>query len=130
MVKVMADVLRRSKRSREICRVYTDDRKKAPILTRVAVSIENGDLTEADLREFLQSIPPAPDSSAQLLMLDARWRIVREENGFATVTDGVRAGITPTVAAHHYSWDCPYCGRPGPWDGVICRSCGNRSDGG
>jgi predicted nucleic acid-binding protein len=56
------------------------------------------------------------------------WTIVRNDNGIAMVTDGRRAGIRPTAANPHHSWQCPNCGNAGPWNGVICLSCGQMSD--
>lgn len=58
-----------------------------------------------------------------------KWRIVGILNDTqATVTDGRLAGITPIGDSPDHSWVCPTCGHYGPWNGVICLTCGRRSD--
>lgn len=54
-----------------------------------------------------------------------RWEIVRElGRETVVVSDGRFTGVTGTDA----SFICPFCGSHGPWDGVICRTCGQRSE--
>lgn len=58
-----------------------------------------------------------------LLLEPDRWQVVaKESEGVAFVTDGQRRGYTGT----HTSFLCSRCGSHGPWDGIVCQSCGNR----
>lgn len=53
------------------------------------------------------------------------WDIVSEKGtvGPLVASNGIISGITGS----HSSYICPTCGFNGPWNGVICLSCGNRS---
>jgi hypothetical protein len=54
-----------------------------------------------------------------------RWEIVRElASETVVVSDGRFTGVTGSDV----SFLCPFCGSHGPWDGVICRTCGQRSE--
>lgn len=57
-----------------------------------------------------------------------RWTVVANANGVATVTNGKQAGLMSVASNPHHSWICPTCGNNGPWNGVICLSCGQMSD--
>ena len=60
-----------------------------------------------------------------LRLLYGSWTLVgRESSSVATVTDGERVGYTGT----DLSFMCPTCGSYGPWNGVICLVCGQRSE--
>jgi hypothetical protein len=58
-----------------------------------------------------------------LLFEPTRWRIVSVQSPeVATVSDGRVGGFTGT----HWSFACSYCGSHGPWNGIICLTCGQR----
>jgi hypothetical protein len=58
-------------------------------------------------------------------LLYGEWTIVHSPSDrVATVTDGERAGYTGTDK----SFMCGTCGSHGPWNGVICLTCGQRSE--
>lgn len=55
------------------------------------------------------------------------WKIIKKEGNIAIVTDGQRKGRTP-LRRHGDAFLCPTCGKYGPWNGVVCLSCGYRSE--
>jgi hypothetical protein len=58
-------------------------------------------------------------------LLYGEWTLVDVlSDRVATVTDGERAGYTGT----NISFMCGNCGSYGPWNGVICLTCGQRSE--
>lgn len=67
--------------------------------------------------------PPRIHPAVSLLWDRHRWSFVRELGPeVAVVTDGTRHAMTGT----HVSWTCSRCQSNGPWNGVICVTCGNR----
>jgi hypothetical protein len=69
--------------------------------------------------------PPRIHPALSLLWDRERWSVVRELSPqVAIVTDGGRHAMTRT----HVSWTCSNCQSNGPWDGVICLTCGNREE--
>ncbi|MBU3188745.1 PIN domain-containing protein [Clostridium bowmanii] len=56
------------------------------------------------------------------------WNIKKIDGNIAFVTDGKRAGYTSSQQNPDISFMCPYCGNYGPWNGVMCLSCGQRSE--
>lgn len=86
-----------------------------------AVGQDAGKIEEAE-----KKLPSIPDEEEFRAI--GGWTVVRSSQGFATVTDGRRGGVVPTVRNPHHSWQCPNCGSFGPWNGVICLSCGRMSD--
>lgn len=108
------------------------DRKKAALVIKVKNALKRGDLTEADIRELLSGLPVLVQKSAietptERLWIAPGWEI-KEQRGnlvFVGLPSG-RFGYTSTSTDQ--SWFCPHCGQKGPWNGVICLSCGNRSD--
>jgi hypothetical protein len=60
------------------------------------------------------------------LRVPDHWKIVSKEGNMATVTDGERQGRTP-IKNHGDDFKCFQCGYYGPWSGVLCLTCGQRS---
>jgi hypothetical protein len=108
------------------------DRRADKILGRVTVALEKGDFSAAELEELLVATKDRArfeKARAEIsAVLSDRWHIVALEENVATVTDGKRWGLTSIAPEAFVWWLCPSCKRPGPWSGVICLSCGQRSD--
>jgi hypothetical protein len=60
------------------------------------------------------------------LRVPDHWKIVSKNVNMATVTDGKRQGTTP-IKHHGDDFKCFQCGYYGPWNGVICLTCGQRT---
>lgn len=57
----------------------------------------------------------------------SEWKLI-EKNGLTqVVSNGAVVGVMPTDDNDDISWMCPTCGSRGPWNGVICLICGQRS---
>ena len=69
-------------------------------------------------------VPNSPTASVASL----GWKIHWVSGNIAYVNDGRVGGMIPNVANPHPSWLCSRCGCYGPWDGIICRNCGNREE--
>jgi hypothetical protein len=65
--------------------------------------------------------------NGEKLLVPDHWKIERIEGNMAYVTDGKRTGRTP-IKDHGISFKCSRCESYGPWNGIICLSCGQRSD--
>jgi 5-methylcytosine-specific restriction endonuclease McrA len=75
-------------------------------------------------REWEVLVPNSPAASIEA----QGWKIHHVTGNIAHVHDGRVGGVIPNVADPHPSWLCSQCGSYGPWDGVICRNCGNREE--
>ncbi len=64
------------------------------------------------------SFPVAPNYT--VLYSDGAIQIVKTPRG---------TGYLPVDPAPHHSFYCGFCGSKGPWNGIICLSCGMRDDG-
>jgi hypothetical protein len=111
------------------------DRPKAKLLAQVEAAIRAGKISQNDLTGLFQGLPATvktPDTwssglpQQQVFQLAPGWSVVRTDGHLQIVTDGVRAGMTSS--SNDPSWTCSRCGNKGPWNGVICLSCGNREE--
>jgi hypothetical protein len=57
------------------------------------------------------------------LKVPSCWDIISIDGDIATVSDGMKGGLTP-FRNHHVSYMCSRCGSYGPWDGNRCLNCG------
>lgn len=84
----------------------------------VAADTVNAELRDAT-GEHIERLHPA------LELLYGKWRLAEAlSDQVARVTDGERLGYTGT----DISFMCGNCGSYGPWNGVICLVCGQRSE--
>jgi hypothetical protein len=106
----------------------------------IMATAESGALDEevwTVLRDAVDTVAPAlqatvaPDTTVavalhpavSLLFEPSRWQIVKGDSSeVATVSDGKVVGYTGT----HWSFACSFCGSHGPWNGMICLTCGHR----
>jgi hypothetical protein len=108
----------------------TNDKK----LAILQMKLEKGDCTGDDLVEMmirtravtLDRLEPTNHKDI-LNRLSPGWTISQMDGEYAVLTDGNRSGITPAWESPDASWQCPHCGSFGPWKGIICQSCGQRS---
>lgn len=56
----------------------------------------------------------------------AGWRVAKVSGDVAYVHNDRVGGRVPNTPHPHSTWMCSRCGSYGPWDGNICRTCGNR----
>jgi hypothetical protein len=110
-------------------------RDRSKVITGILVDLEKGNISEDDLISLLRTtnntapIVQADEHGQLFIHVSKQWKIISEPtNDVVMVSDGVRAGLTPTIKDPHSSWRCPYCTSYGPWNGVICMNCGQKSD--
>ena len=111
--------------------------EKDKVLAKVNVAFENKRVTEDDLKELIVSLRDIADDDAAIIEEEigihfhfdtSRWKVVHQSTGYVVVSDGRLGGMVPTTATPDITWECPACGRYGPWNGVMCMSCGRMSD--
>lgn len=110
------------------------DARKSDALGRIFAAKEAGTITKDDIMQVFDILPS--DGKDYKALYDARiyldrnrWKVVELVGASqAIVTNGRLAGITPAGDNPHNSWQCPNCSNYGPWNGIICLSCGMRSD--
>ncbi|MCW7475563.1 hypothetical protein CH369_18195 [Leptospira levettii] len=114
---------------------FTKNSEKDKLLTQIMDGIASQTITQKDLENLFPGGRPTSDLDYTTiydevcLHLDpGRWKIVGRNGDIATVTDGLRGGITPVNQNPHMSWQCPTCWNYGPWNGARCMSCGMLSD--
>lgn len=91
-----------------------DDEREALLAAADTVTTEFGAATGGRI----ERLHPA------LGLLYGEWTLVQAlSDRVARVTDGERMGYTGT----DISFMCGNCGSYGPWNGVICLTCGQRS---
>jgi hypothetical protein len=112
------------------------DTKKAPLLAKITAAVSKGDVTESEIRDLLTGLPEIVQKrdadrfslkKQEVLQIAPGWEVVRSDGHLLHVrTASGHFGITST--SRDLSWVCPTCGNKGPWDGIICRSCGSRHE--
>jgi 5-methylcytosine-specific restriction endonuclease McrA len=112
------------------------NKKKDFALSKLMAAIETGLISKEEITAALADSELQSDEDIQILAEEYnlrvdpnRWKVIREQNGLVTVTDGRWAGITPICEKPDPSWICPTCNFHGPWNGIRCMSCGQISDG-
>jgi hypothetical protein len=131
---------RDAEKIREIHERLVRNEKKDKLLGRAVALLEQAGATPEELKALFDALTRAePDSQRDddvetlkkeiFFRLDsARWRMVENKFGIATVTDGTFGGITPVSKDVDPTWQCPNCWCYGPWSGTRCLSCGRMSD--
>jgi 5-methylcytosine-specific restriction endonuclease McrA len=124
---------------------FVSRRRAGEILGQMACALTTGSLTQADVMEIMVDVPMASGSAEVKIQLTEHtelivpnspaafstsqgWKIHSVTGNIAHVHDGIVGGMIPNVANPHESWRCSQCGFFGPWDGIICRTCGNREE--
>lgn len=112
------------------------DAHKAKLLAKVAAAVEAGELSKDDIIELLEGLPRLITKGAdggllgfqtqEVLQIAPGWSVIEERGHVRVVTDGTRAGMTSVSGDP--SWICSNCGNRGPWNGIVCMSCGNREE--
>jgi hypothetical protein len=103
------------------------------VLAKVASALEAGTVLPEELSGLIRSTHDTPgdvqvQDDLRVLWLPTGWKVTQHEGRIAYVTDGLRGGVIPTGVNPDASWSCPHCGNYGPWNGVICQTCGRMSD--
>lgn len=130
MLAILDRVDRRAPYAESAAANATADKQKGRILGRLESALAAATITREEVEQLIAGIQQEPmiANVNVVLHISPHWKIVHESNGLATVTDGKRAGITPVASNPHHTWLCGHCGQYGPWNGVICMSCGKMSD--
>lgn len=104
------------------------ENKAAEILAKVGIEIEKNPAVELALVEQLELRKIPSDIK---IYKPKGWYIqsIDPSNNEVRVTNGSVSGSVPTSLHNLHSFQCPRCHSYGPWNGVICLSCGSRSDG-
>jgi hypothetical protein len=134
MVAILERVGRRAARARTTRDKVEADRDKGRILGRLITAVEGGVITRADVEALFAGLDPSPAPAPAApppfpLRVTPQWAVVRREYNLVHLSDGRRYGVTwGGGGTPDMSWLCPHCGSYGPWDGVICLNCMQRSD--
>jgi len=106
------------------------------LIGKISVAIDSGTLNKSDLMELFNISHPTPaaidiDDKLHCFHLPPDWKVVKVDKSkeIATVVSGNISGITSISKNPHSSWLCFNCGHYGPWSGVMCMTCGQKSDG-
>jgi hypothetical protein len=118
--------------ARMIAEKFAKDERKAKILVRVEAAVTQGDVTKEDLETLIAGLPVLIRKSvdqppAISLHIAPGWE-VHEERGNLLIVKSASGCWGHTSESDDPSWICPSCGNKGPWQGVICMSCGRMSD--
>ena len=141
--------LRRRATDLEIFRVkFVKNTKREHVLAMLSSAMEQGNVEASDIEDLIHELPPIAVANASgkdsTITLSEKWNIVPGSpaasaiargwtlsgvhGNVAFVNDGRVGGLVPNVERPHSSWQCSQCGSYGPWDGIICRTCGNREE--
>jgi hypothetical protein len=136
LIQAILDKLQReAPKVRRIRDTYLANKAKDDLLGRVMAALEGQAISKDELRAALAD--PAIETDADLRALrddvffhidTVRWKAIELKGNIAIVSDGRYGGITPIVENPDSSWLCPHCMSYGPWNGIICLTCGHRSD--
>lgn len=146
---VVQDLIRRAPRLSRFRAEFEKDVKRSRVLELLRSAVREGEVSNEDIQGLLVGLPSVPVASAtpaktsiQLTkdlklivagspaarLIDAGWKVGHVSGDIAHVHNDSIGGVTPNTAHPHPSWECSRCGSYGPWDGIICRTCGNREE--
>lgn len=130
---ILDKVSKGAKKAKETSLKILKSHKIGALLAKLESVIESGDITKAELAELkelfkVEKYTPLEPKNDIKWILNSSWSITREEGNIAFATNGKQTGLIPGKGNYDYSWVCPTCGNCGPWNGVICLSCGSMSD--
>jgi hypothetical protein len=105
------------------------DTAKEKILTKLSVAFEKGTVSKSEIESLLEGLEPAslPSTETRTLLFSPEWEVVRRDDHLVFLSDGQRFGYTSDHPDRGLEFWCPTCGNEGPWNGVICMSCGHKS---
>lgn len=135
MLAILERVGRKAKAAQEAKDRIESNKRVGEALARVQVLYDEAKISKEDLMAIFSANDAEEEKLAAELekyikRVSDRWKIVSVSvNEMATVSDGRMGGITPVGKDVHHSWECPYCGSYGPWNGARCMNCGHMSDG-
>lgn len=116
--------------SMAIATTVEKDVGKQKLLTMIDAAVRKGDVTQDDIEILFSGLPRiiqksvAPSITTELFIAPG-WKVIEERGHLVSVlADNGRFGMTST--SNDPSWTCSRCGHKGPWNGVICLTCGNR----
>jgi hypothetical protein len=118
--------------ARAIAEKFVKDEKRAKILVRIETAVTRGDVTKEDIETALAGLPTmirkggVGQPPAISLHVAPGWEVV-EERGHLLIVRTASGRLGHTSKSNDPSWICPSCGNKGPWQGVICLSCGRMS---
>jgi 5-methylcytosine-specific restriction endonuclease McrA len=142
----VAELKQRAPKLASESKKYASRKRAEEILGMLASALTAGSLTKEDVLDLITDPPQVPIVSAvsavtirlseniELIVphspaasIESQgWKIHSVHGNIAYVHDGLVGGVVPNVARPDPSWQCSQCGFYGPWDGIICRTCGNR----
>jgi hypothetical protein len=149
MMFAISEVIQRAPKLAKYRTEFEKDKRRERILVMLSAAVEDGELERSDIELLLEKLPEIPTatpagvntqinlstawqvvvpSSPAASIEGQGWSIYRVTGNVAYVTDGKFGGYVPNVANPDPSWICSRCGCYGPWDGIICRTCGNREE--
>jgi hypothetical protein len=133
---ILHGVAKKAQAAKKMKEILVSTTKIDKLIGKLGVAIEAGTLKKSDLVEIFDITHPAPksieiDGTLHCFHLPPDWTIVQVDKSkeIATVVSGNISGITSISKTPHSSWQCFNCGHFGPWSGVMCMSCGHKSDG-
>jgi hypothetical protein len=108
-------------------KILSEIEKKLSWYAIVAGDITREDLEQllADLSEIERKADPLGFLQPDHLMIAPDWVVTEVQGHRVSVTSG-QFGVTST--SNDPSWICSQCGNKGPWNGIVCLSCGNREE--
>jgi len=139
-------LMKRAPRLKEFRVAFEKRKRRETILATVEAAITGGEIEESDIRELLGDLPSIPTvtgTNANLHLTEHinlivpgspadqaalwGWTVHSVAGNVAYVSrKGGPGGYVPNVSNPDPTWQCSRCGLYGPWDGIICRNCGNR----
>jgi hypothetical protein len=128
MIATLEYASRRASRAERICAKVEKDRSKGRIIATLEDAKTEGLVTKEDVIELFKELHPEPTKRVNTLRISSRWSVVHKSGDVVFVTDGIVGGYTTNDPNPDPSFLCPYCHNPGPWNGIICLSCNQRSD--
>lgn len=132
LILLLSAVRMNAQMARAIAEKFIDGERRTKILVRIEAAVTQGDVTKEDIETLLAGLPvlirkSVDQSPAISLHVAPGWEVHEQRGNILIVkTPGGRWGHTSK--SDDPSWTCPSCGNKGPWQGVICMSCGRMSD--
>jgi hypothetical protein len=117
--------------ARATAEAFKKDAKKAKTLVRLEAAVTQGDITREEIEVILAGLPVYLTKTAGRpdlnLHIAPGWDVI-DQQGQMLIVRAANGRVGHTSTSNDWSWVCPSCGLEGPWSGVVCLSCGQKSD--
>jgi hypothetical protein len=132
MVLALHKVKQKAVQARIVHAKTLTSRATSKLIAELEIALERQTVPVERIEAAIRETRPTPVQGEAWVpsspLLFAGWVISQTSGNIAHLSRGGRFGYTYVGPGSGEGFRCPHCGLPGPWNGVVCQSCGMMSD--